>query len=100
VKHIKTYEAIWRKNLIPGEIYIIDKLYISKEGQHNVEVGKIISVDEYGYHVDLKTFLSLSHKEYIFKELEKRWIKRKANPEEIKKYEYYEMLSKTDKYNL
>ena len=97
MKYIKTYETLWDKNIIEGKIYKIEECIILREGTKNIPLGRIIKKEEGGYHVKLKTFLKGTLEEFIFSDLSRQFIKRKATPEEIIEFESIEM---SKKYNI
>ena len=98
MKYIKTYETLWSKNIIVGNIYKIEEILIMRDGIANISLGRIIEMDPPdGYHVKMKTYLKGSHKEFIFNDFAKKHIKRKAIPEEIIEFESLEM---SKKYNI
>jgi hypothetical protein len=101
MKYIKTYEGIWSKNIKENQIYKIDSIYIAQKGEHNIPLGKVLDTTDARYtgkeYSEVKTFLRSSLEEYTFIGLEKKFIKRKATPEEIN--EYY-AIENSKKYNL
>jgi len=100
MKHIKTFEGIWSKNLIVGNIYVIDRIFIADKGCHNLPYGRITKVHKGFYYVDIEIYLERSYEEFKLESLERQFIKRLANKEEIDQFNNYETLQKALKYNL
>jgi len=100
----KIFEGgIWSKNLVIGGIYEIEDMIISEYWRKNIPIGKIIDFpyeETSGkYVVEIKTFISGTNQEHIL-ELERRFIKKKATPEQIKLFNRIETRSKVKNYNL
>lgn len=100
MKHIKQFEGIWTKNLIVGNIYVIDRIFIARPGKHNLPYGKITKIHDGNYYVEMKTYIEGTYEDYTFEILERQFIKRRANKEEIAEFYGYETLQKALKYNL
>jgi hypothetical protein len=92
VKHIKTYESVWEKNIKVGEIYKIPSFLIVNKGYlSNISICRILNRTEHGYF-NVKTFIKSTGEECV-KELYKKFILKKATPEEIKEFEAFEVLN-------
>ena len=100
MRHIKQFEHVWVKNLIPGNIFVIERIFIGGTGKHNLTLGQIIKVHEGSYLVDMKTYLERTYEDYTLEYLDRTFIKRRANKEEIAEFYGYETLQKALKYNL
>ena len=98
MKYLKTYETLWSRNIISGNIYRIEEILIMKDGVTNIPLGRIIgNVHPDNYHVKMKTYLKGSYDEFIFSDLAKNFIIRKATPEEINEFE---TIEQSKKYNI
>ena len=98
MRYIKKYETLWSRNIIEGGIYKIDQIIIMTSGVTNIPLGRIIdNVIPGSFHVKMKTYLKGSYDEFIFNDLAKRFILRKATPEEIDKFE---SIEQSKKYNI
>jgi len=99
MKHLKTYEGVWAKNIKVGDFYKITDFLVAEKGYlSNIPVGKVIKIDEYsGFFVDVKTFIKKTGEEHIMYNLNKKHLLKKATPEEI---DEFEAIEKSNQYNL
>jgi hypothetical protein len=68
-----------------------------KENARTINIGRIIKSFEDTHFFDIKTYTKSDNKEYVLIHTHHRFIKRKATPEEIEKFE---MIENSEKYNL
>lgn len=101
MKHIKTYEAAWTKNMKVGNIYkILSYMNGDAEFKHNIPIGKITKMGEYeyDYSVGIKTFL-VDGTEHNLR-INKGALLKKATPEEIKEFEDFEIKNTANNFNI
>ncbi len=97
MKYIRAYETLHKKNIIEGNIYVIDsKLILTPtiNGQ-NIPLGRIIAYAR--DYVTIKTFIKGNLEEYEFLGAHKSILKRKATKEEIIEFE---SIENRNKYNI
>ena len=105
ITKLKIYEKVWSKNIIEGNIYVIDTILISSfKYKQNINLGKIIKKEknswDNSFSITLKTYINDTFEKYIWENFPKIYLKRIANKEEIKRFKKIEIIEKTKKYNL
>jgi hypothetical protein len=99
MKFIKTYEGVWEKNIKVGEIYKMTDFLVAEKGYlRNIPICRVLDTTGYGYF-NIKTFIKSTREKYVM-ELYKKFILKKATPEEIKEFEEFETYETSKKYNI
>jgi len=94
MKYLKQFETLNTKNIIVGDVYVIDtKLILTPTiNDRNMSLGRIINRHE--DYLNIKTFLVNSLEEYEFLGVYKNILKRKATKQEILDFEAIENSKK------
>lgn len=96
MKYLKTFERIWSKNIIEGDIYEVQSVILANVGYTtNIPLGKVISKND--YYVDILTYTKNNLSEYILHGINKSFIIKKASAEQIQEFE---AIEQSKKYNL
>lgn len=98
ITNFKIYERVWTKNIKIGEIYKIESMILAQKGYAtNIPLGRIVSTFMNNSFLDIKTYTTGNHDEYIIEDTDPKYLKRKATPEEIQEFE---AIENSEKYNL
>jgi hypothetical protein len=104
MKYLKLFEYV--KDLEIGKVYKIQPLFIASHMLDDEDRKKYLNnskrIINYAEILSLnpttaKTYFVDDHKEYITKNLQKRYIQRPANPKEVQDFE---LIGAIKKYNL